>query len=125
VSPRVLTLTVPMPPNIANGRGHWRVKENRRRTYFDTLDYLLAAKQLPRPPAQPLARATIRAAMVLGAHMDDDNALARLKWPTDWLVRRGYVADDRRACLTWEGLPAQRVTRKEASAVTFTLTEAA
>jgi hypothetical protein len=119
-----MTLTVPMPPNLANARLHWRAKDRERGAYFTRLDVLQLTGEIPPPPAAPLPRATIRAHMTLGAAMDDDNAVARAKWPIDWLVTRGYLASDRRTCLRWEAFPEQTVTRKVPAAITLTLTPA-
>jgi hypothetical protein len=101
-----LVLTLPMPLNLANARLHWRAKDRERDAYFTHCDALQARNAVPAPPAVPLVRATIAAAMVLGGHMDDDNAMARLKWPVDWLRTRGYIADDRRKNLRWTGFPS-------------------
>lgn len=117
-----LVLTLPLPPNMANSRWHWRVKENKRQAYFETLDILVAMRRLPAAPPETPRRATIGAAMVVGGLHDADNALARLKWACDWLVRRGYLHDDNPKCLTWDGLPTQEVSRKKPATVTLTIT---
>jgi hypothetical protein len=117
-----MTLTLPLPPNMANGRMHWRTKDRKRRAYLEACDYTLG---LPRAPRQPLTSVTLYALMVVWALHDDDNALARLKWAVDWLVTRGYIAGDSRKHIRWVGLPDQIVNRKEAASVTFTITEAA
>lgn len=121
----VLTITVPMPENVANrdsGRGHWRIRHNEKRQYWQLLDLLLQAPQLPPPPATPIAKATVRSAMVLRGAMDEDNSVTRHKPLLDWLVENGYLAGDRKKHLRWEGFPAQRVTRKEPPTITLTLT---
>jgi hypothetical protein len=120
-----VTLTLPMPENVGNARLHWRTKNRAKNDYLAACDALQARNAVPAPPPVPLPRATIAAAMVLGGHMDDDNAMARLKWPIDWLKTRGYIADDRRKNLTWTGFPSQHVTRKQPPSVTLTLTEIA
>jgi hypothetical protein len=106
-----LVFRFPMPPNLANARMHWRVKNRERQAYLGLLDGLQLAGRLPAPPAAPFARAAIRSAMVVGGAMDDDNAMARHKWALDWLKTRGYIVDDRRTCLRWEDFPAQLVKR--------------
>jgi hypothetical protein len=116
-----LTLELPMPLNIANARMHWRVKANARRAYYSTLDTMLAAKLLPPPPQSPIAHPRIASVMTLGNKMDHDNAMARHKWPCDWLQRRGYIANDKD--LEWAGLPTQRVTRSSPSKITLTLSQ--
>ena len=115
-----LTLSLPMPLNIGNARLHWRVKQNAKKAYYDTLDTMQAAKLLPAPPKSPLPSARIASVMTLGNKMDHDNAMARHKWPLDWLQTRGYIANDKH--LEWEGLPTQRVTRSSPSSITLTLT---
>lgn len=119
-----LVFVVPMPANQANrasGRSHWRVRDAERKAYHATLDTLRTLRCLPPPPAVPMAQAHVRSAMVLGGAMDDDNAVARHKPLLDWLVRRGYVASDRRTCLRWAAFPEQRVSHREAAAITLVL----
>jgi hypothetical protein len=134
-----LIVVVPMPPHVGNtgGRGksrHWSVGNREKRAYHATLDAIAAfcAKVtgagwcgfvIPPAPAAPLERATVTSHMVLGGAMDDDNAVVRHKALADWLVRRRYLASDRRTCLRWGALPAQTVTRKEPPRITLTLTE--
>lgn len=110
-----------MPTNIANGRMHWRVKHNAKVAYWETLDLLLAAKQIAPPPKHPLGHPRIAAVMTLGNRMDADNAMARLKWPCDWLQSRGYIANDKH--LEWAGLPTQIVTRKQPASITLTFSD--
>jgi hypothetical protein len=118
-----LRFVVPMPSNLANARMHWTRKHRERRAYFARLDELLAFGQFPRPPKAPFAKATIRAVMHLGAAMDEGNAMHRAeKWPCDWLKTRGYIVDDNRKCLTWEGLPEQIVKRGAEYFIELTLT---
>jgi hypothetical protein len=113
---------VPMPPNLANGRMHHMVKHREKLAYWRALDCLLVSRRVPRPPKRPWPRATVSSAMVLGNAMDDGNAMNRHKWLEDWLVSRGYLADDSRKHLTWAGLPAQRVSRTEPPTITLTIT---
>jgi len=119
-----LVFHLPMPPNLANSRMHWRTKHGQRQAYERFLTGLLRAQQLPAVPALPLERAVVYAALRLGAHMDDDNAVARCKWPLDWLVKAGYLADDRRKVLQWGAFPSQHVTRKLGPMLTLTLVPA-
>lgn len=116
-----LTLVVPMPLNLANSRMHWRKRHREKVAYWDTLDMMRVLKHLPPPPKRPLSKARITSHMVLGAPMDQDNAMSRHKWVCDWLQERGYIADDRAKCLTWTGFPEQRVSRKEPASITITL----
>ena len=119
-----LTLTVPMPENVTNrrsGRSHWRVQHREKKAYLARLDVLQATGRLPPPPPAPFARARIRSTMHLGAHMDDDNAMARHKPLLDWLKTRGYVADDRKRNLEWDAFPEQIVRRTGDYRITLTL----
>jgi hypothetical protein len=116
------TLTLPLPPNLANGRGHWRKKHRERREYFAACDQRQGAGLVPAPPAVALAHAWITAVITHTHWSDDDNAMARLKWSVDWLKTRGYIADDSRKCLTWTGLPHQHITRQFEPGVQITLT---
>lgn len=128
-----ITLTVPMPDPVTNASGgsrHWRTVHSRKRAYWGALDVIQATGGrvretqyvLPEPPDSPLDRATVRATLYLGNAMDDDNAIARCKPVLDWLVRRGYLKDDRRSCLRWESLPEQVVKRGQQYRIELTLT---
>lgn len=119
---RAFRLTVPMPLNLANSRVHWRVKHKQRQAYFDALDWLAIAKQLPAPPTVPLDSVTLEAVMHLARQMDHDNAVARCKWPIDWLRTRGYIADDSPSHLRWASFPEQRVKRNGNYCIDLTLT---
>lgn len=121
-----LVITVPMPPPLTNASGrsrHWRTVHQAKVEYWDTLDLLEAARQLPARPARPLDRVTIASRMTLGGAMDDDNALARHKWLLDWLVRSKYLAGDRRTNIRWAGFPEQVVTRKAPASIELRITE--
>lgn len=110
----VLTITVPMPPNLTNrssGKSHWRVIHREKKSYAKRLDELQLVGLIPPPPLAPLQKAMVCSTMHLGNAMDDDNALARHKPLMDWLKTRGYIADDRKKCLSWHSLPQQIVKR--------------
>lgn len=119
-----LTFVVPLPPNLANARFHWRTKEKFRSDYFSRLDLLYAGRLLPKLAGETWAQATVRAELYVKREMDEDNALARCKWPVDWIVRKGFLTDDSRAHLRWEGLPTQVVNgaRAASTAIHLTLT---
>lgn len=76
---------------------------------------------VPTPPATPLPRAVVTAHFAVHNLMDDDNAMTRVKWAVDWMVRNGYLQDDRRKNLRWGGIPTQVIDRKGPSALTLTL----
>jgi hypothetical protein len=130
-----LTLTLPMPPNISNGsHGHWRKRHGEKKAYWHHLDLVRQLYQshildrtkspfaIPWPPDEPYPRATIRSTMYLGAAMDQSNSMRRHKWVEDWLVTRGYIADDRKKCLTWEAFPEQIVKRDGNYRLVLTIT---
>lgn len=121
-----IELTLPMPPNLTNsGRGrsrHWRSAHREKTAYWAQLDLLLAAKQIPRPPAAPLTKATLRSVMYLGGAMDDENAAARHKIAIDWLKKRRFIVDDRRKNLRWEAFPEQVIRRDGNYRLVLTLT---
>lgn len=107
-----LELVLPLPPNIANARMHWRVKQREKVAYRDRLDWLLIAKQLPAPPVVPFPVVWIGTTLHLWAYMDDDNALGRGKWAYDWLKRVGYIVDDKRPYCHFT-VPAQVIDRTD------------
>lgn len=114
-------LILPLPPNLANGRMHWRTKLKGKNGYYGALDMLLMLHRIPAPPEVPWSKAQVYATLVVGNAMDEDNSVARLKWPLDWLVKRGYVKDDRRSALKWAAFPEQVVSRKRAPALLLVL----
>lgn len=117
-----LTLTLPMPPNIGNGsHGHWRTRHRQKTQYWAQLTALFMARQIPDPPATPILPAALWATFYVGARMDTDNLFRRAKWPIDWLVRNGYVVDDRDDRLVWQELPKQVVKRGQAYRIEFTI----
>lgn len=122
--PVILRFRLPMPENLTNrksGKGHWRTIHNEKKRYQAHLDLLLTGGIIPPPPEVPMAKAKITSAMTLGGAMDDDNALARHKVAVDWLRTRGYIKSDRKTCLSWTGLPTQRITRKNEPCLELTL----
>ncbi len=119
-----LTFRFPLPLNLANSRMHFRVKHREKVAYWEMLDLLVLGGILPKKPKNaPWQKASIRSEMVLGAAMDDGNAMNRHKWIEDWLVKRKYLLDDRKKVLTWEAFPIQRISRKNEPSITITLTE--
>lgn len=107
-----LTLTLPMPPNLANSRMHWRVKHKKRKAYFDHLTLLMKARGIPFPPHAPPPRVSLDSTLYLWAHMDDDNALARIKWAADWLRVNRYIVDDKRPHCAFT-IPTQVIDRTD------------
>ena len=106
-----IKLVLPMPPNRANARKHWRVVLKEKKAYWERLDLLYCARELPKAPKSPPERTRLKTQMYVFSIMDHDNAVARLKLALDWLVRAGYIADDSPKHLDLE-MPEQVVDRK-------------
>jgi hypothetical protein len=120
---------LPLPPNRANDRSHWRKVAREKKAYREDLDILQLVGlrhpfMVPRPPDAPLRRVEVRATLYVHQLMDEGNALNRLKWLEDWLVTRGYIMDDDRESLRWAAIPDQIVDRKNPR-VELTISEAA
>lgn len=107
-----LVFNLPLPPNIPNARMHWKAKMRARQAYESACEMLRLTRQLPPVPATPIARATVSAHFVTWSPCDEDNLAARAKWSLDWIVKAGYLADDRKKCLSWTGMPTQSIDRK-------------
>jgi hypothetical protein len=105
-------LVLPLPPNLGNARLHWRAKNRKKQDYHRFLDALASDRRFPSPHGEPPDRVRIAASLYVWNYCDPDNAMARLKWPLDWLVRNGYAADDNRASVEWAGIPWQAIDRK-------------
>lgn len=101
-----LTFTFPMPANLGNGRQHWAVKHREHEAWKTRA--LLGDRSL-RWRRTPLEQVTVSAVFYIGSKpMDDDNAVARLKWCLDFLKERGIITDDSRKHLRLRGIPEQR-----------------
>jgi Holliday junction resolvase RusA-like endonuclease len=105
-----MTITLPLPPNLGNGRLHWRTKQAKRRAYQTNALILMAMES--KIPAKPLPKARVTATLYVHQRMDADNLFARLKWPLDCLVRSGWLEDDGPDHLEWAAMPTQVVDRK-------------
>ncbi len=116
-----MRFVLPLPVNLGNARMYWRKKTRLKRDYG--LECTVAMRLKWPVRGEPWKRATISAHFYVWNLMDDDNAMARLKWPLDWLVTSGYIVDDSRKVLTWSGLPEQTIDRKNQRLV-ITLEEA-
>ena len=80
---------LPLLKNLGNARLHWRAKHRAKLAYWATLDALVTAKRLPKPPAAPLPRARATVHFRVYNRMDRDNLVFRFKWVGDWLTTRG------------------------------------
>lgn len=108
---RPVKLVLPLPANVANRRMHWRVKQRKKKAYWNELTNRLYARLIPKPPpeAPPVCRISVK--LYVGNWMDQDNAMARLKWMLDWLAAYDYIADDNPKALKWDGMPEQEIDR--------------
>lgn len=118
-----MKMTFPMPPNLTNAgsRSHWKIKGREKKAYLKVCDERQNCGLLPAPPKMPHASIELSSVMHLGSAMDDDNALARHKWPLDWLKTRGFIVDDRRQNIKWLSLPEQVVKRDGNYSIEITL----
>ena len=90
-------LALPLAPNLANSRMHWRAKHAAKTQYFGECETLFQSYLIPAPEANPLTRKVkkrVRVTMFVKLISDHDNATARLKWSLDFLVRNNYLWDD-------------------------------
>jgi hypothetical protein len=112
--PTELVITLPLPPSMANARVHWRVKNRQRVAYFEHCDVLHRIdKGIGFPPSLPERSARLGFTLYCANRHDDDNALSRCKFATDWLVKRGYLVDDApKFCRM--SIPEQVITRDKA-----------
>ena len=101
-----MKLVLPLPPNRANARWHWRTEKRKKDAYF-----MRCMVALPKRPRVPFARASMRVTAYTHQEMDVDNLNARMKWPLDWLVRAGFIVDDSPKNLDWLTME-QQVDRK-------------
>lgn len=109
-----MKITLPLPPNMANSRFHWRVKHNKRKAYFEicgpTATLLDLNRELRRHT--PFPKTKIKATIYCGGRMDHDNALSRLKWPIDWMVQAGILVGDKPSQLEWYW-PIEQVIKRD------------
>ena len=115
-------LTLPLPPNRANAREHWRVTNRKKKQYYVEAEAALRmqcrwvmdmARGRPRvraevPCSEPMR---LEATLYGWGKMDRDNLVARLKWPIDCLVRYGLLIDDSEEWLDLQ-MPKQAGDRK-------------
>jgi len=106
VNPTITTLTFEFPEAVTynaaislakkrDRRGRPTIYDSEKKKYYEHCDTLVLAKQLPAAPSTPWPRWKLLTVQfrVFNPH-DPVELMAGLKWPIDWLVTRGYVADD-------------------------------
>jgi hypothetical protein len=89
-----MKLVLPLPPNRANSRWHWRTEKRHKDTF-----YLMSTALYPKLPKQTLEQCNISCDLYVWNIMDHDNAYGRLKWVLDWLQQRGYIISDNPKCI--------------------------
>ena len=107
------TVKFPLPPNLANSRMHWAVKDRKRQAYH--LAALIEVRNRQRKgelSREPYDRLLVTPRLYVRNLMDEDNAVACLKWPLDALVKAGVVADDDVAHVTL-GPVVQTIDRRD------------
>ncbi len=103
-----MKLILPLPPNRANAREHWRVTQKNKERYYETAEVAIMTQCRSNVPP---VRWTLTATLYVWAKMDLDNLVARLKFPLDCLVRTGVLVDDNEKWLDLQ-MPKQVVDRK-------------
>lgn len=104
------TFVLPLPPNMANARRHWTATLRQKNDYYARCDAMALA--LPKPPTKPHDCVRMSVTLYVWSMMDPDGAVSRCKWPIDWLVKAGYVVDDKGRNIEWAGMPTQVIDRK-------------
>lgn len=101
-----------MPPNRGNQRGRTRYINFQKKRYWKDLDRLRNDGTLPDPPEVPWEKSGYTVTFYGWSYMDDDNAIARVKWILDWLVSRDYIVDDSRKHCRLLEVPEQVIDRQ-------------
>ena len=114
----MIRFTLPLPPNLANARMHWAVRNKHRADYELSCFAHLMRQKVKREKAVPMYSARgafgpviIDATLYTWSPMDWDNLYARLKWAVDAIVKYGLLANDDPTHLTL-GVISQQVDRK-------------
>ena len=117
-----MRITLPLPPNRANAREHWRVTHKKKKDYYAKAELALrgqCAWVMNMATGEPRVRAErpcskrmrLDATLYVGAKMDRGNLVARLKWLEDALVNYGLLVDDNEEWLDLQ-MPTQVIDRK-------------
>lgn len=107
-----MTFEMLLPPNFSNGKSGGWAKHYAKKAYNKKMDQRQLLGLVPPPPKVPWPLVKASATFYLWNMMDEDGCTARLKFPQDWLVTRGYIADDKKKNIRWAGLPEQVIDRK-------------
>lgn len=94
---RRIEFWLPLPPNVANARGHW-AKLRRERNVWTTAATIEMCRQNVTWPRHPWDRTRLQCHFYLWNTMDEDNLAARQKPILDLLKGRhhnGFFPDDK------------------------------
>ena len=108
-----MKLTLPLPPNRANAREHWRVTHRNKVWYYERARnaILLELVNNVEWTGDCTERMRLDATFYLWKKMDRGNLVARLKWLEDALVNYGLLVDDNEEWLDLQ-MPKQVIDRK-------------
>lgn len=108
-----MKLTLPLPPNRANAREHWRVTHRKKVQYYEKARnaILLELVNNVEWTGDCTERMRLDATFHLWKKMDRGNLVARLKWIEDILVKTGLLVDDNEEWLDLQ-MPTQVIDRK-------------
>lgn len=89
-------ITLPLPPNRANARGHWAVNKHKQTEYQTACVPAIYAAFGPFVPMAEPRYQKVRISMAFYVHQlnDWDNLVSRSKWAWDALVQCGIIPDD-------------------------------
>lgn len=108
---RAVVVELPLPPNRANDRSHWRKVAREKEAYYEAARVLLVNQTGPVRRKQTKAfRIRLTATLYVWSLSDPDNAVSRLKWPIDALVAHGLLYEDRGVYLDL-AMPEQVIDR--------------
>ena len=108
-----MKLTLPLPPNRANAREHWRVTHRKKVQYYEKARnaILLELVNNVEWTGDCTERMRLDATFYLWNKMDRGNMVARLKFIEDILVKTGLLVDDNEEWLDLQ-MPTQVIDRK-------------
>jgi hypothetical protein len=105
-----LQLRLPLPGNRANSRDSNLKAYRLKAEYYERCRMEILAQGIRKVPK--LERATYEAVVVALNPYDNDNLVALLKWPQDFLAQMGVVETDGAKFLWPRKFPMQKTTKK-------------
>ena len=108
-----MKLTLPLPPNRANAREHWRTTHRKKVQYYEKARnaILLELVNNVEWTGDCTERMRLDSTFYLWNKMDRGNAVARLKFVEDVLVKTGLLVDDNEEWLDLQ-MPTQVIDRR-------------